>query len=266
MKFIPILFSTPMVQANMANRKSVTRRLVDNVPDDLQGSIQWGFSCFTPTGYYSLRTKFKTATGHNYGEKFFKLKYGKAGDVLWVRETFWEAGKWAQSHPEDDEWGVWQGHKRFHYVADGNPPNEPNGVYPDGLVNGAYSAASPAEIWRKMPSIHMPKIACRTFLLIKSIRVERLYDISEKDAISEGVEWCIADKQKFGCRAAGLKLYRDYARKDNSLQDHPCNGFDNARSSFETLWCKIHGIKSWDANPWLWVIDYEKIEKPEGFL
>ncbi|WP_442965013.1 hypothetical protein [Pseudomonas sp. JH-2] len=79
--------------------------------------------------------------------------YGRPGDRLWVRESWWQAGDWQATYPEDDT-GAWFGSKRIVYSADGAPPNEPNRHYPSGLRNGAYSAAEPNKIWRHRPSIY----------------------------------------------------------------------------------------------------------------
>ena len=87
--------------------------------------------------------------------------------------------------------------------------------------------------WRKRPSIHMPRWASRITLEITDVRVERLQDISVEDAKAEGVEplhlngWC--DDQKF-------------------------------RAEFCNLWMEINGPESWDANPWVWVIEFRRVD------
>ncbi|EKP0311662.1 hypothetical protein ACTG16_23130 [Aeromonas sp. 23P] len=96
---------------------------------------------------------------------------GVVGDTLWVRETWWQAGSSHQTYPEDDEY-TWCGSRRIHYAADGNPPNEPNWDYPKGLKNGAFSAAEPNKVWRKRPSVHMPRWASRILLEITDIKLE----------------------------------------------------------------------------------------------
>ena len=205
MKFIPILFSTPMVQAILKGRKTMTRRKIKLYKAD----------------EYPLRQTSQWMQENN------TCPYGKVGDVLWVRETF--CLNVFENNP-------------YLYKADDN----------DGEN----------DYLRWKPSLFMPKAACRIFLVITDIRVERLQHISKEDAKKEGIEFTIADKEKFRCRATGMKLYRDYERKDNSLTNYPCNGFENAIVSFETLWQSINGKESWEANPWVWVIVFERIEKP----
>jgi hypothetical protein len=87
------------------------------------------------------------------------------------------------------------------------------------------------------PSIFMPKEACRIRLKIKNIRVERIQDISEEDVIAEGIE------SKNG-------VYFDY------LSNNYCR---RPIQSYLTLWTKINGKDSWDQNPWVWCIEFERL-------
>lgn len=149
------------------------------------------------------------------GEAQFFSPYGKIGDVLWVRETFVYRSK----------------HDRYYYRAD----------YPDFEP---YSHNG----WK--PSIFMPKAACRIFLKITNIRLERLQSISEDDCIKEGVK--------------EIHPYPFVARWKNYMIDE-----DLMRSpylSFQSLWVKINGKESWNENPWLWVVEFEQIDKPNNFI
>lgn len=93
--------------------------------------------------------------------------------------------------------------------------------------------------WR--PSIHMPRVASRITLEIVSVRVERLQDISEEDAIAEGVT---AD-----CPGTPNGLHPP--TKDCSLW--------SARNSFAHLWDQINGKGSWALNPWVWVVTFKRM-------
>ena len=113
------------------------------------------------------------------------------------------------------------------------------------------------------PSIHMPKDAARIFLEITNIRIERLHDISEADAKNEGIETKPYGSHPFFCTI-------DYLSKQN-----PTTGFrpgycadtgKQYRSSFTSLWRKINGYQSWTDNPWVWVIEFKQIEKPQNFI
>jgi hypothetical protein len=130
--------------------------------------------------------------------------YGQPGDRLWVRESW-------STHATFDRYAPSElTHMRsFHYWADGD------------LVTG-----------KKRPSIHMPRWASRITLEITGVRVERLQDISESDALAEGVK--------------------------NSLH---LPGGRFAKENYEHLWWTIHGDGSWEANPWVWVIEFKKADQ-----
>lgn len=159
---------------------------------------------------------------HNWtNELFMKCPYGKPGDVLWVRETFAPAlGEFA-------------------YKAD----------------YSEYTLCLPENVGLWKPSIHMPKVAARHFLKIKSIIVERLQDISESDAIAEGVT-----TKEFGTKDFKVKyLYECYTNKEFGF----C---ETARASYFTLWDFINGKDAAKKNPWVWVIEFEQITRPDNFL
>jgi hypothetical protein len=224
-KYIPLLCSTPVVEALIAKRKTMTRRVI-KVDANSKYLPQYNIA-----GYTFLEPKEFDKTDTEKMCSVMSCPYGNVGDVLWVRETF-------RSIEQDF------GNPRYEYKA-------------TEIINLK-------DKWK--PSLFMPKKACRFFLQIKSITVEQLNEISEEDSIAEGVESCNSVKQKFGCTPMVMKLYRDYERKDNSLIDYPCNGFDNPILSFQTLWESINGKDSWNKNPWVWVIEFEQIEKPENFI
>lgn len=158
MREYPILFSTAMVQALMAGRKTQTRRIVKPQPP---------------------------APECSYKELLDKSPYGKPGDVLWVRETFCKGIVWDGEGPEPGYFDL-IGEPRpdhlnpkFFYKADKHDfewcREELNEDDP------RYFTAK----WK--PSIHMPKSAARIWLQVTEIRVERLQDISQEDAGEEGV-------------------------------------------------------------------------------
>jgi hypothetical protein len=118
---------------------------------------------------------------------------------------------------------------QFHYLADNA---DVSCLDADGfqVYRKDGTKASP---WK--PSIHMPKSACRIFLKIEDIRVERLQEITEADCLAEGV----------------------------TIDEYPN---DLPSLAFAGLWMKINGDPSWTANPWVWVIKFTRIDKPENFL
>lgn len=104
------------------------------------------------------------------------------------------------------------------------------------------------------PSIHMPKEAARIWLKVTDVRVERLQDITPKGAESEGVGNLFYDDIGYGEKNYGTEVDTEYGI---------------AKEQFAWLWEST--IKKsdldrygWDANPWVWVIEFERCEKPEG--
>lgn len=94
------------------------------------------------------------------------------------------------------------------------------------------------------PSIHMPRWASRITLEITDVRVERLQDISEEDAKAEGL--------KYHSDLYGYRLYGKYSGIG------PTDGV-GALDSFRSLWQSINGLESWDANPWVWVVEFRRM-------
>lgn len=138
------------------------------------------------------------------------------GDHIYVRET----------------WGVLNDkHHRYCYLVDSQ--------YPQGRSRQQLVGNR----WR--PSIHMPKAAARIWLEVTDVRTERLQDISEKDAIAEGIDM----ESEF----ASLCIDLETAPYSNDLVRNSA-----AITVFKKLWESTCG--SWDANPWVWVIEFKQIE------
>lgn len=203
MKERPILFSAPMIRAILDGRKTQTRRMVRPVGDDESfvlvdhGNGWWPYR--SDDGESAFHTV-KRNGDYYQDETPHSCRYGKPGDRLWVRETF---------HTVD-------GHSAF-YRADYE--HNPKGDKEHGIV------------WT--PSIHMPRWASRITLKVTDVRVERLQDISEKDAWAEGCEGFDDDV------SGGKSGYCEYAE----------------------LWEAINGKGSWESNPWVWVIKFQRLDK-----
>lgn len=95
------------------------------------------------------------------------------------------------------------------------------------------------------PSIHMPRWASRITLEITDVRVERLNAISEEDAMREGID---ADRL-----AESQDNY-------DCIADHNMTGRPTATGAFKYLWESIYGEESWNANHWVWVISFKRVE------
>lgn len=224
MKHIPILFSTAMVQAILDGRKTQTRRGIKtadiiDTPDRFKyvGNTKTNLDLPHPADDIGRIWHCWELKNSNAKTWIDYCPYGQPGDVLWVRET------WAKNEIPTG----WP----YHYMTDNDLP----------------------EVMTWKPSIHMPKAACRMWLRVTNVRVERLQDISEDDAKAEGVEK----------HAHGFKIYTPETPSNVGVYD-AC--FRSPKDSFESLWHKINGEESWAANPWVWVIEFEPCEMPEGFL
>jgi hypothetical protein len=99
----------------------------------------------------------------------------------------------------------------------------------------------------------MPKEACRIKLKITDIRVERLQDISQNDAINEGLNFI--GNGKIG----NPIIYEDYLAIGAKFKHSTNNIRFTAIDSYKSLWIKINGKDSWNINPWVWVIQFERI-------
>lgn len=217
MKEIPILFNGEMVRAILEGRKTQTRRPVTPLPpdgiDELHGNdlrSRAPYDCECNETGRTIGYGFQDEDG-----RVYKCPFGCIGDRLWVRETF--AGYIQTSH-EYDEWRE-------------ATTEEVQEQYPMTVEYCATSQSHPDK-WR--PSIHMPRWASRIMLEVTDIRVQRVQEISEEDAIAEGCP--IESPQPF------VKGY----------------GSASASGWFSELWNKVYN--TWEANPWVWVATFKKAE------
>lgn len=220
MNFKPILFSTEMVKAILSGSKVQTRRIIkeNHQPVKIPG-----------------KNEFIMDLGI--------CQYGQVGDVLWVRESHYAYGIWLKNGKTKTGKQKWKFVKDKAYTSVAYIDNPPKEV----LKNTEREIHG----WFKRSSLFMPKEACRLFLKIKSIRVERLRDISEADAVYEGIE-------VIHFAEPSVPIFKRYDLKEKL-------GTVNPIFSFESLWQKINGRQSLINNPWVWVIEFERIEKPENF-
>lgn len=228
----PILFSGPMVRAILEGRKTQTRRVVK--PLKTSGLIHWNPVILNGSGGWS----------DEHGS-LIKCPYGKPGDRLYVRETFYAFGRWETKFSKS------KGRDEWHFIdfAPAFGPYRYMDTPPESVCQGKSKNTG----WWKRPSLFMPRAASRIVLEITDIRVERLQDISEQDAIAEG----LASVTKDG------KLYK-YGIPD--IDGYPGGvGWEwqywktLASSAFMTLWHSINGPESWNQNPFAWVVEFKKI-------
>ncbi len=231
-KEIGMMFNRDMVRAILSGQKTQTRRMIK--PQPASGVRR---SIFVESGIED---------GHG---REVKRTYN-AGDLIYVRETFKlvyniDGLVCAVKYKADD--------------AEKNIPPEDDDI---GIIQGSASK------WKS--AIHMPKSLARTWLEVVSLRVERLQDISENDAIREGVEnncllsswdnetkkFIVKDKSYCHHNCETCQVINEYTRYPF---DHDSEECYSAVESYSTLWNSIYG--NWEVNPWVWVTEFKKVDK-----
>lgn len=166
------------------------------------------------------------------------------GDIAYIREVFYQYGYWFRHGLTK------KGNPKWSFVPEDEEilyQNKPPVVY--WSSRDAKDPGIPC--WYKRSPLHMPATAARTFVEIIEVKAERLKDISEEDAVLEGIRPLDIISHN------GQKAYDNYVRGTA----HYCT---NAIDSFSTLWQSIHGPESWEANPWVWAYSFKRIDKPEN--
>lgn len=224
----PILFNGEMVRAILNGRKTCTRRIVK--PQQLVGLLPDKCKSGVPEEFLKEKKfMFKPycdMTDIELINTAYKAPY-QSGDILYVRET------WQHLYELDGNEQVIEDTGKYYYAATDTIPFN---TYVD--ENGVRHDHAP---WR--PSIHMPKEAARIWLKVTDVRVERLQDITVEDALAEGMD--------------------KYIRLNGELDEN------SIITSFIGIWNST--IKKsdldrygWNANPWVWVIEFEVCDKPES--
>jgi len=220
MKERPILFSAPMVRAILAGRKTMTRRVVKPQPNEsVATEYDSGGNVTARRSYgWSWRKDHNMASVECPSPIMASLSpYGVPGDRLWCREA------WAHGDGDGETFA------EIIYRADGVRVRH---AVSEEIASKHLATIRRLEVcgngdnWK--PSIHMPRWASRLTLEIKSVRVERLQEISEDDAIAEGC----------GRPENGTLAVLEYSR----------------------LWDEINGAGSWAANCWVWVVGFEVVK------
>lgn len=222
----PIIFNAEMVRAILDGRKTQTRRIIKlDHERGMKNPVVRGKN--GACSYVGCRLASTLCP------------FGQPGDRLWVRETW---GVVSHELDEDGRIQPWTPDRpatAIHEMPFGNGYYSGHAIYSadgeftwgddDGYEDGR-------SCWK--PSIHMPRAASRITLEITGVRVERLQDISQADAIAEGAP---------PSHPSIDAVSRDYGFSDFS------------RSWFGQTWWSIYGQESWQANPWVWVIEFKHI-------
>ncbi len=234
MRQLPIPYSEVMVKSLLQNLKQMTRRtkgleLVNQNPDD------WEFVHILNLPLENrYMVEFRNTKTGKYGTLMIPFSIG---DQLYVKETyttlvpehFVEPLKTKYVYKADCDAESEQ--TRREYVAQG---------YPYKWITGRF----------------MPKVAARIWLEVTDIKCERLQSISHKDCIAEGI---LPLNMSAAQLAEQGQRYFDYSKP----KQHFVDGHDPFWS-FNSLWCRINGGDSWEANPWVFAYTFKQIEPPTG--
>lgn len=218
----PILMSAPMVRALLAGTKTQTRRVVK--PQPSEDAVRLYVGMITAHDIECAETGMSRGFGFEDEDQIWQCPYGKPGDRLWVRETT------RMRYLENLLTGEATKAQCGEYVADGEPVLDELGFD----LSWWYSR-------KTCPGIHMPRWASRITLEVTAVRVERLHDISEADAIAEG------------CSAVS------HLTPDSPMAPAEWNGH-TARADYAELWESINGPGAWDANPFVWVLEFSRVQ------
>lgn len=205
-----IIFSSPMIRALFDGRKTQTRRIL-KVSSEAE-FLGWNIGADGPFATFS--------DGHH-------RLMASIGDRLWVKEWHWAYGHWSQTG-EITKTG--KPKRKFNRAFDVEVKfSSPDHVLPDNLDN--------AEGWYKRNSFFMHKFDSRLTLTVTDVRVQRVREISEEDAIAEGIEPTNTDDpHPFG-------RWRDYQGE--------ADYFMAPQNSFRSLWNSVYGPNAWDYNDWV---------------
>ena len=186
----PIIFSTEMVRAILEGRKTMTRRVVKPQPFLVLSEQEWQARALSGIDYV------RPLNSYTPEELVAKCPYGTSGDILWVRETWMH---WGCTYCETDICYGMCSPAPYVYKATGDWDDD----------------------WKWRSPIHMPREATRIFLRVTKVRVERLQDITEEEAVKEGFL---------------------------------------SNTEVMEYWDKLNAKRGfrWDQNPWVWVIEFDK--------
>ncbi|EIX9246380.1 morphogenetic protein [Klebsiella pneumoniae] len=222
MKERGMIFNGEMVRAILDGRKTQTRRPVKfPVHDKNLGCELSG----------------NELSGELSAGNYLNSAFGKPGDRIWVREAY----RFPASLDDVSPTGVGEMAVATGYRKPWAPTfYEFTGTFSDGW-KGFETPPKVSDAGKLRPSIHMPRWASRILLEITNVRVERLNSIHDVDAMREGIQNLTT------CS------HSDFGIPGVVNAQHPVR-------AFQLLWESIYGADSWRANPWVWVIEFKRVE------
>lgn len=248
MKERPILFSSEMVRAILDGRKTQTRRIVKPQPEYIPhwscagvGGWRWPWATYCESYFTNVNSLPQ--------EMAIKCPHGAPGDRLWVRET-WRplkrqcgTGMYSGTICDLVEYRAHEGELLKTKII--NSCGQDRLGFSEYYWSTRDGGSGP---WH--PSIFMPRWASRLTLEITDVRVERLQDISEQDALAEGIE--------------SRPGHRTFVHGNkNAAGGRSVISISTPILDFAALWDSINGKRcSWESNPWVWKVMFKKLETP----
>lgn len=214
-----------------------------------------------------------------------KCPYGQPGNIVWVREEHYRFGHWIKDGHND------RGHQKYRFVATGNQVKYCDDP-PEHFYKSRHKADYGTDAWYKRNSLFMPRAAARLFINITGIRCEKLKDISDADAVAEGIyrwpslnAWFAHLRKQAPSKKTLVKekicfLLNREKELRKKLLDGPVYRLyitslevplelaitNHAKESFITLFLSINDQRHINMsdplnNPWLWALNFEILKK-----
>ena len=233
----PILFSTEMIKAILAKRKTQTRRVIKPQPPEDAKLVAEPRLIDNGVDFIDIKDKEDSCL-------YWTTPKYQIGDIIWVRETHYVYGKWVKN-------GITKtGKQKYKFIGDYKKPVYFYDTLPtiDKITHAFYKSDIG---YFQRPSIFMPYELARIFLKVKNVGCERVQDISDVSAFAEGVGINYTDHGT--CR-----IYKSY--------DSKAPWYYRVAESFASLWDSINAKRGydWSTNPWVWVYEFEHMAKYSG--
>jgi len=260
MKERPILFSAPMVRALLAGTKTQTRRVMSR-------QKRYDFTDYTLFGQRGHPDD-EAARRGGWAQPWVAVEHApdwpdgkedrcpcpyvsQRGDRLWVRETWrYCCSKLADGEsPEEATVQYKADDAQATILLKGGERTPQARARREGESRDDYEEFLTRWWARSIPGIHMPRWANRILLEVTGVRVERLQDISEADAVAEGIRISSEARRSDTC----------YGIYEAQMPDGKTHFNDSAYDLYRQLWEQINGAGAWGANPWVWVVEFRRV-------
>lgn len=269
MKERPILFSAPMVRALLDGNKTQTRRVLKRQPDEHHWQRLPGYE-LKPSKIVTINDRSAVKFYHAIPQNrewdtaldWLLCQYGHPGDRLWVREAWGyfdpdgTGEDYDRDHNEEGKSGPCTAYSA-EMLQEGSPLRDywrRRIAYKATFAEQKYGMG-PVGPSRWRPSIHMPRWASRITLEITGVRVERLQAISMHDVGEEGIGALLEDPDSKPGQAFSQAEHAAIAGFPGRITPEV--------KGYAALWEQINGAGSWDANPWVWVVEFKNVT-PQG--